>query len=195
MRSPGRRDRDLQPAVLHDPDPAGRSAGAVAIVAIRDCGGCTACRRCSLDLGIGNLIKRWGREFEPSLAPGPGRRSPPLHPRTVLTDTPVVALLPAFAAPAARPAVQHRRPGRAADCARPCVIVDDLAHPDRNAAGRRARARARCSGRYGLILDADSGYPRNPCRLSPRRPSAPRPEIRGRHRARPRSGCGWAASG
>ena len=78
-----------------------------------------------LVLGIGNLIKRWGHQFEPSLVPVRTAVTA-LHPRTVLTDTPVVVYYLRSLSP------QLDRPfnlgaGRAATCARPCVIVDDLA--------------------------------------------------------------------
>ena len=64
-----------------------------------------------LALGVGNLIKRWGHQFEPSLVPVRAAVTA-LHPRTVLTDTPVVVYYLGAPASAARPAVQHRpRPG------------------------------------------------------------------------------------
>ena len=74
-------------------------------------------------VGIGNAIRRAGTEFEPSLAPV-GAQARALHPRTVLTNTPTVLyylrdLHPVFDRP------YNIGPGRAATCARPCVILDD----------------------------------------------------------------------
>jgi uncharacterized membrane protein len=76
-------------------------------------------------LGIGNLIKRWGHQFEPSLVPVRAAVTA-LHPRTVLTDTPVVVYYLRSLSPTLdRPF--NIGAGRAATCPRPCVIVDDLA--------------------------------------------------------------------
>ncbi|HET9104872.1 MAG TPA: glycosyltransferase family 39 protein [Solirubrobacteraceae bacterium] len=74
-------------------------------------------------VGIANAVRRAGTEFEPSVAAlGPQVRA--LHPRTVLTNTPTVLyylrdLHPIFDRP------YNIGPGRAATCARPCVVVDD----------------------------------------------------------------------
>ncbi len=78
-----------------------------------------------LGLGVVNVVKRWGHDFEPDLAPVQATVAA-LHPRTVLTDTPVIV----YYLGAPRPRLD--RPfnlgtGDVATCARPCVIVDDLA--------------------------------------------------------------------
>jgi hypothetical protein len=101
-------------------------------------------------LGLGNLVRRWGHNFEPGL--GPVRAAAEaLHPRAVLTDTPVVVYYMKSLHPLLdRPF--NLGPGRAASCPRPCVIVDDLA--TRTGTGRTGVPPPLqvFAHRYGLIL-------------------------------------------
>ena len=76
-----------------------------------------------LGFGAAALVRRTGAQFEPAFAPV---RAAALaaHPRTVLTDTPLVSyylrdLHPIFDRPS------NLGPGLAGRCARPCVIIDD----------------------------------------------------------------------
>lgn len=103
-----------------------------------------------LAFGVGNLIKRWDHQFEPSLVPVRAAVTA-LHPRTVLTDTPVVVyylgpLHPQLDRPF------NIGPGRAATCARPCVIVDDLATRTGTPRAGVPAPNAVFANRYGLIV-------------------------------------------
>lgn len=74
-------------------------------------------------LGVVSLVRRYRGEYEPSLSPVRAAALA-MHPRTVLTNTPLVlyylrSLHPEFDRPS------NLGPGRAATCARPCLIVDD----------------------------------------------------------------------
>ncbi len=101
-------------------------------------------------LGVANLVKRWGHDFEPNLAPVRAAVTA-LHPRTVLTDTPVVS----YYLGALRPGLD--RPfnlgsGDAATCARPCVIVDDLATRTGTPRAGVPAPSPVFANRYGLIF-------------------------------------------
>jgi hypothetical protein len=74
-------------------------------------------------LGLGNFARRLGGEWQPDLSPVRlAARS--LHPRTVLTNTPVVLYyLPSFRPLFDRP--YNLGAGRAQTCTRPCLIIDD----------------------------------------------------------------------
>ena len=74
-------------------------------------------------LGAVSLVRRTGAQFEPDFAPV---RAAALatHPRTILTNTPIVVYYlrvrnPAFDRPS------NLGPGLAGTCARPCLIIDD----------------------------------------------------------------------
>lgn len=83
----------------------------------------TVAAACLLALGVGNFAKRLGGEWQPNLAPVRAAAIR-LHPRTVLTDTPVVLYYLAGLHPIMdRPANLGR--GDTASCARPCLAVDD----------------------------------------------------------------------
>jgi hypothetical protein len=76
-----------------------------------------------LGLGATALVRRTGAQFEPDF--GPVRAAALAdHPRTVLTNTPLVSyylrdLRPHFDRPS------NLGPGLAASCARPCLVIDD----------------------------------------------------------------------
>jgi uncharacterized membrane protein len=86
-------------------------------------------------LGLANLERRYGHEWQPGAA-GLLAAANAEHPRTVLTNTPVVVFyLRAFKPLLDRP--YNLGPGRANSCARPCLIIDDTRvhggparHPD-----------------------------------------------------------------
>ena len=74
-----------------------------------------------------------------------------LHPRTVLTDSPVVAYyLRGLSPQLDRPFNLGR--GRAATCARPCVIVDDLATRTGTPRAGVPVPSAVFAHRYGLVV-------------------------------------------
>jgi hypothetical protein len=74
-------------------------------------------------VGLGNLARRVGGERQPSLTPV-RLEAETLHPRTVLTNTPVVLYyLRSFSPVFDRP--YNLGLGRARTCNRPCLIVDD----------------------------------------------------------------------
>jgi Dolichyl-phosphate-mannose-protein mannosyltransferase len=74
-------------------------------------------------LGLGNFERRLGGQWQPDLAPVRVAAAG-LHPRTVLTNTPVVLYyLRSFEPDFDRPYNLGR--GRAATCARPCLVIDD----------------------------------------------------------------------
>jgi hypothetical protein len=78
-------------------------------------------------LGVIGAARRYGTQFEPSLAPA-AAAALAADPATVLTNTPVVVyylrgLHPVLDRP------YNLGPGRAAACARPCVVVDDTRVP------------------------------------------------------------------
>jgi uncharacterized membrane protein len=101
-------------------------------------------------LGIANLVKRWGHDFEPNLAPVRTAVAA-LHPRTVLTDTPVVVYY--LGAPGPRlDRPFNLGPGDASACARPCVIVDDLATRTGTPRTGVPAPSAVFADRYGLIV-------------------------------------------
>ena len=124
--------------------------GAAALVAVEIRWLTAAAAVLLLVLGLGNLIKRWGHQFEPSLVPVRTAVTA-LHPRTVLTDTPVVVYYLRDLSP------QLDRPfnlgrGRTATCARPCVIVDDLATRTGTPRAGVPVPSAVFAHRYGLIV-------------------------------------------
>ena len=124
--------------------------GAAALVALELRWLTIAAAMLLLVLGIGNLIKRWGHQFEPSLVPVRTAVTA-LHPRTVLTDTPVVIYyLRSLSPQLDRPF--NIGPGRAATCARPCVIVDDLATRTGTPRTGVPAPSAVFNNRYGLIV-------------------------------------------
>lgn len=78
---------------------------------------------CLLVLGVVEFAKRLGGEWQPNLAPVEAAASR-LHPRTILTDTPVVlyylkTLHPIMDRPA------NLGAGDTATCMRPCLAIDD----------------------------------------------------------------------
>jgi mannosyltransferase len=78
---------------------------------------------CLLALGVVDVAKRLGGEWQPNLA-AVRAAAIRLHPRTILTDTPVVLyylndLHPIMDRPA------NLGPGDASSCTRPCLAVDD----------------------------------------------------------------------
>jgi uncharacterized membrane protein len=78
-------------------------------------------------LGVGNLVRRLGAQYEPDLTPI-SQIAERDHARTVLTNTPVVlyylvSLRPIFDRP------YNLGPGLASTCARPCLVVDDTRVP------------------------------------------------------------------
>jgi hypothetical protein len=78
-------------------------------------------------LGVVEVAKRFGAQFQTDLAPV-ARAAAAAHPRTVLTNTPLVlyylrSLEPVMDRP------YNIGPGRAATCARPCLIIDDSRVP------------------------------------------------------------------
>jgi len=88
-------------------------------------------------LGLAEVVRRWGAEYEPSFA-AVRAVAVSIHPRTVLTDTPVVLYyLKGFRPIFDRPA--DLGPGLGASCARPCLIIDDtrgVGGTPRNAQGQ-----------------------------------------------------------
>ncbi len=74
-------------------------------------------------LGVANAVRRAGTEYEPSLTPVRAAVAA-AHPRTVLTNTPIVLYyLGSFRPIFDRPS--NLGQGLALHCARPCVTVDD----------------------------------------------------------------------
>jgi uncharacterized membrane protein len=103
-----------------------------------------------LALGVVNVVKRWGHDFEPNLSPVRATVGA-LHPRTVLTNTPVVVYyLGAFRPRLDRPF--NLGTGDAKTCARPCVIVDDLATRTGTPRVGVPAPSAVFAHRYGLIV-------------------------------------------
>ena len=106
---------------------------------------------CALLVGVGafEVIRRYHGEYEPDITPV---REAAIadHPRTVLTNTPIVlfylrSLHPQFDRPS------NIGPGHAATCARPCLVIDDsraYGGTPRQAAGTQTRI-----GPYLLTLE------------------------------------------
>jgi hypothetical protein len=90
-------------------------------------------------IGVGNVVRRFRGQWQPSLAPV-GLAADSIHPRTVLTNTPVVLYyLRSFAPVMDRP--YNIGPGRTTTCARPCLVIDDTRVPGgtpRHAVGTKA---------------------------------------------------------
>jgi dolichyl-phosphate-mannose-protein mannosyltransferase len=103
------------------PFAAGLAAGTLATLPVRWVVPATAVLL--VGLGVGNFERRLGGQWQPDLAPVRAAAEG-LHPRTVLTNTPVVL----YYLPSLRP--EFDRPynlgrGRAATCPRPCLVIDD----------------------------------------------------------------------
>jgi hypothetical protein len=100
-------------------------------------------------LGVVGIVRRAGHEYQPDLAPVRAA-AVALHPRTILTDTPVVLyymrpLHPVLDRPF------DLGPGRAATCARPCLIIDDL-RTNTGTPRKLPSPPALIEGRFGLTL-------------------------------------------
>lgn len=75
-------------------------------------------------LGLANIARRWGRQWEPDYAPIRAA-AVALHPRSVLTNNPAIVFYLRTLHPVLdRPF--NLGPGDASSCARPCLIIDDL---------------------------------------------------------------------
>jgi uncharacterized membrane protein len=104
--------------------PLAAALGATAVLAA-DRRSLTIIAACGLSvLGVVGLVRRYRHEWVPSLTPV-RLAAQRLHPRTILTDNPVVLYyLRGMHPQLDRPF--NLGPGRAASCARPCLIIDDL---------------------------------------------------------------------
>jgi hypothetical protein len=103
--------------------PLGAALGAAALVAIKKQAILVAASGLLVALGVVDFARRYGDEYEPDFTPV-RLAAVSAHPRTVLTNTPIVlyylrSLRPQFDRPS------NLGPGRAQSCARPCLIIDD----------------------------------------------------------------------
>jgi hypothetical protein len=100
-------------------------------------------------LGLAGVVRRFDGQWQPDLRPV-GLAASSMHPRTALTNTPLVlyympSLHPVFDRP------YNIGPGRAQTCARPCVIIDDTRVP--GGTGRRATGAQTMIGPFLLTLE------------------------------------------
>jgi uncharacterized membrane protein len=105
--------------------PLAAALGAAALVATGRTPLLVAVSLLLVALGVVGAIRRYHNDYAPSLAPVRAATLA-LHPRSVLTNTPVVLYyMSSFRPQLDRPFNLGR--GRAQSCARPCLIIDDLA--------------------------------------------------------------------
>jgi uncharacterized membrane protein len=129
--------------------PLAATLAAAAVVSIRGRAATALAAVVLSALGVVGIVRRYDHEYQPDLAPVRAAAIA-LHPRTILTDTPVVlyylrSLHPTLDRPF------DLGPGRAATCGRPCLIIDDLltnTGTPRQLTGRPAVI----EGRFGLTL-------------------------------------------
>jgi uncharacterized membrane protein len=100
-------------------------------------------------LGLVNLVRRYHGEYQPDLTPV-RLAAEAAHPRTVLTNTPLVlyylrSLNPRMDRP------YNLGPGLASTCARPCLIIDDSRVP--RATPRQASGTIMTIGPFSLTLE------------------------------------------
>lgn len=100
-------------------------------------------------VGVGGFVRRLGAQYEPDFKPVAAAASA-AHPRTVLTNTPIVlfylrSLHPVLDRPA------DLGPGLASSCARPCLIIDDT----RVRGGRLRRVRGARTSIRPFILTVE----------------------------------------
>lgn len=99
-------------------------------------------------LGVVEIARRGGAQYEPPIAPVRAAALA-LHPRTVLTNTPIVQFYLRDLHPILdRPA--NYGPGLVASCARPCLVIDDLRA--QGGPPRRVTGAARMIGPYVLTV-------------------------------------------
>jgi Dolichyl-phosphate-mannose-protein mannosyltransferase len=103
--------------------PLGAGLGAAALASIGGRWPMIAVSSLLVALGLVGIARRIGAEWEPDLTPVRIAANA-VHPRTVLTNTPVVlyylrSLDPRFDRPA------NLGPGGSGTCARPCLVIDD----------------------------------------------------------------------
>lgn len=107
--------------------PLGAALGAAAPLALDKRTVTIAAAVLLIGLGLIEAARRYRGEWEPNLAPVRAAAAT-IHPKTVLTNTPVVLYyLPSFAPVLDRP--YNIGPGRARTCARPCLVIDDTRVP------------------------------------------------------------------
>lgn len=129
--------------------PLGAALGAAALVATEKQAIIVAASVLLVALGVVSFVRRYGGEYEPDFTPV-RLAALAAHPRTVLTNTPIVlyylrSLRPQFDRPS------NLGPGRAQSCTRPCLIIDDsraYGGTPRPATGTRT-----VIGPYVLILE------------------------------------------
>jgi uncharacterized membrane protein len=103
--------------------PVGAALGAAALVATRSRPLLIGAAAVLLAVGVGGFLRRLGAQYEPDFKPV-ARAASAAHPRTVLTNTPIVLFyLRSLHPQLDRPA--NLGPGLASSCARPCLIIDD----------------------------------------------------------------------
>jgi hypothetical protein len=118
----------IRPPGVLAPAPATRRRGTLALAAVLLAG-----------VGVVEIARRYGGEWQPDLAPV-RQAATAMHPRTVLTNTPLVL----YYLSSLRPALDrpyNLGPGRGGTCTRPCLIIDDSRVPGgtpRPAAGARS---------------------------------------------------------
>lgn len=103
--------------------PVGAGLGAAVVVAFDQRAVTLAAAAALVVLGLVGVATRFDGEWEPNLAPIRAA-AVAMHPRTVLTNTPVVLYyLSSFRPLFDRP--YNIGPGRSATCPRPCLAIDD----------------------------------------------------------------------
>jgi 4-amino-4-deoxy-L-arabinose transferase-like glycosyltransferase len=103
--------------------PLAAALGAAAVVSVGRESAIAAACVLLVAVGLLEVVRRYRGEYEPDMTPV-RQAAIAAHPRTVLTNTPIVlfylrSLHPVFDRPS------NLGPGRAASCGRPCLIIDD----------------------------------------------------------------------
>ncbi len=129
--------------------PVGAALAAAALVATRGRPLLIGAAVVLVAVGVGGFVRRLGAQFEPDFQPV-ARAAYAAHPRTVLTNTPIVlfylrSLHPRLDRPS------NLGAGLAASCGRPCLIIDDT----RVRGGRRRRVRGARTSIRPFILTVE----------------------------------------